>query len=328
MLIRRRNGYDISSSDITPEAVYQDRRRFLQSATSLALGSLVLPWEELLAAPEKYDYANIPGVKPNPAWQDKALKKLITSPQDFSSYNNFYEFGMGKDDPKANSKNFKTKPWTIKVHGLVSKPAEYQLEDFLKPFELEDRIYRFRCVEAWSMVVPWVGIPLHRILSRAQPTSGAKYVLLKTLEDPKQFPMQKNDRILDWPYREGLRLDEAMHDLTLLTVGAYGKVLPNQNGAPLRLIVPWKYGYKSIKSIVSIELVSTQPKTSWELKAPDEYPFYSNVLPDVPHPRWSQKTERVLGSGFFKSRQKTLPFNGYADAVASLYSKFDNKKLY
>lgn len=327
MLIRRRNGHDIKASEITPEAIYQDRRRFLQTASSLALGSLILPWDDVLAAPEKYAYADIPGVKANPKYQDKDLKKLISKPEDFSSYNNFYEFGMDKDDPKANSKNFKTKPWTIKVHGLVSKPAEYQLEDFLKPFELEDRIYRFRCVEAWSMVVPWVGIPLHRILSRAQPTSGAKYVLLKTLEDPKQFPMQKT-KILEWPYQEGLRLDEAMHDLTLLTVGAYGKVLPNQNGAPLRLVVPWKYGYKSIKSIVSIELVSAQPKTSWEIRAPDEYPFYSNVNPEVPHPRWSQKTERVLGSGFFSSKQKTLMFNGYADAVASMYSKFDNKKLY
>jgi sulfoxide reductase catalytic subunit YedY len=327
MLIRRRNGHDIRSSDITPEAVYQDRRRFLQTASSLALGSLILPWDEVLAAPEKYAYADLPGVKANPAYQDKDLKKLITKPEDFSSYNNFYEFGMDKEDPKANSRNFKTKPWTIKVHGLVSKPAEYQLEDFLKPFELEDRIYRFRCVEAWSMVVPWVGIPLHRILSRAQPTSGAKYVVFKTLMDPAQFPAQKT-KILDWPYQEGLRLDEAMHDLTLLTVGAYGKVLPNQNGAPLRLIVPWKYGYKSIKSIVSIELVSAQPKTSWEIRAPDEYPFYSNVNPEVPHPRWSQKTERVLGTGFFSSKQKTLMFNGYTDAVASMYSKFDNKKLY
>lgn len=327
MLIRRRNGHDIRSSEITPEGIYHNRRRFLQTASSLALGSLILPWEDVLAAPEKYAYADLPGVKANPAYQDKELKKLITKPEDFSSYNNFYEFGMDKEDPKANSRNFKTKPWTIKVHGLVSKPGDYQLEDFLKPFELEDRIYRFRCVEAWSMVVPWVGIPLHKILSRAQPTSGARYVLFKTLLDPAQFPAQKT-KILDWPYQEGLRLDEAMHDLTLLTVGAYGKVLPNQNGAPLRLIVPWKYGYKSIKSIVSIELVSAQPKTSWEIRAPDEYPFYSNVNPEVPHPRWSQKTERVLGTGFFSSKQKTLMFNGYADAVASMYSKFDNKKLY
>ncbi|MDQ3230728.1 MAG: protein-methionine-sulfoxide reductase catalytic subunit MsrP [Pseudobdellovibrionaceae bacterium] len=327
MLIRRHSGHDIKSSEITSEAVYQNRRHFLQTASGIALGSLLLPLGEVLAAPEKYAYADIPGVKPNPKYQDKVLRKAITRPEDFSAYNNFYEFGTDKEDPKQNSKNFKTKPWTVKVHGLVNKPADYQLEDFLKPFDLEDRIYRFRCVEAWSMVVPWVGIPLHRILARAQPTSAAKYVLFKTLQDPTQFPMQKTS-ILEWPYVEGLRLDEAMHDLSLLTVGAYGKVLPNQNGAPLRLIVPWKYGYKSIKSIVNIELVSAQPKTSWEIRAPDEYPFYSNVIPEVPHPRWSQKTERVIGSGFFSSKQKTLMFNGYADAVASLYSKFDNKKLY
>jgi methionine sulfoxide reductase catalytic subunit len=297
----------IPSSAITTESVFHNRRRFLQAA----VGSLLLPAWSLAEANA----------------QDPELKKLITKPEDFSSYNNFYEFGMDKGDPKANAQKFKTKPWTVKVTGLVNKPADYQLEDFLKPYTIEDRIYRFRCVEGWSMVVPWMGIPLRKILERADPSSKAKFVLFKTLHDPAQMPMQKTS-ILQWPYQEGLRLDEAMHDLTLLTIGAYGKPLPNQNGAPLRLIIPWKYGFKSIKSIVSIELVSEQPKTSWEIKAPDEYPFYSNVNPEVPHPRWSQKTERVLGSGFFSSKQKTLLFNGYAKDVASLYSAFDNRKLY
>ncbi len=328
MLILRSSRSQPAPSEITPESVYWQRREFLAAAGQAVLGSSLLSLSGPLAlAASSKAYPEISEVKPNAKFQEAALKKRLTRFEDLSSYNNFYEFGFDKSDPKKNGQSLKTSPWTVKVHGLVDKPADYQLEDFIKPFALEDRIYRFRCVEAWSMVVPWVGFPLARVLERAQPTSKAKYVVFKTLYDPTQMPMQLT-KALDWPYVEGLRLDEAMHDLTLLTVGVYGRVLPNQNGAPLRLIVPWKYGYKSIKSIVSIELTSERPKTTWELKAADEYPFYSNVLPDVPHPRWSQKTERVLGSGFFSKRQATLPYNGYANDVAGLYKEFDATKLY
>jgi sulfoxide reductase catalytic subunit YedY len=241
-----------------------------------------------------------------------------------TSYNNFYEFGTGKDEPAQNARNFKTSPWTISVEGMVAKPAKYALEDFIKPHALEERVYRMRCVEAWSMVIPWVGIPLGDVIKRAQPTGQAKFVEFYTLHDVGRMPMQRTD-VLDWPYVEGLRLDEAMHPLTLMTVGMYGHVLPNQNGAPLRVVVPWKYGFKSGKSIVRIRVTADQPRTSWEKAAPQEYGFYSNVNPDVSHPRWSQATERRIGE--FR-RRKTLAFNGYADQVASLYSGMDLKKFY
>ena len=249
---------------------------------------------------------------------------MLFRSEDVTGYNNFYEFGTAKDDPAANAQDFKPRPWTVKVDGLVKKPADYQLEDFLKPHKLEDRIYRHRCVEAWSMVIPWRGFPLAEVLKRAEPTSQAKYVEFTTLLDPRRMPGQRA-RVLDWPYVEGLRLDEAMHPLSLLVTGVYGRDLPNQNGAPLRLHVPWKYGFKSIKSIVRIRLVDKQPRNTWNVSAPDEYGFYSNVNPKVDHPRWSQATERRIGE-FLK--RKTLMFNGYADQVASMYAGMDLRKNY
>jgi sulfoxide reductase catalytic subunit YedY len=241
---------------------------------------------------------------------------------DITSYNNFYEFGTGKNDPKRHAQNFKTTPWTIKIEGEVGKPSTIGFEDLIKGHKLEERIYRFRCVEAWSMVVPWVGIPLADVLRRFEPTGNAKFVAFETLYDPKQMPGQ-NRNALDWPYVEGLRIDEAMHPLTLLAVGLYGELMPNQNGAPIRLIVPWKYGFKSIKSIVKIKLTEKVPPTSWNLQAPQEYGFYSNVNPEVNHRRWSQKKERRLGK-FLK--QPTLMLNGYADEVGGLYAGMDMKK--
>ncbi|SMF11803.1 protein-methionine-sulfoxide reductase catalytic subunit MsrP [Pseudobacteriovorax antillogorgiicola] len=324
MLIKVRDSLEVPSSAITPEDVYASRRTILKAARDSLILSAVGPlafqtlWE---------DQAFGLAAKANPKYQEPALKKSITPFKYASSYNNFYEFGTDKSDPKKYAQKLKIKPWTLRVSGHVEKPADYLLEDFLKPLSLEDRVYRFRCVEAWSMVVPWLGFPLRALIAKAKPTSKAKYIRFKTLFDPKQMPGQKS-RVLQWPYQEGLRLDEAMNDLSFLAVGMYGKVMPNQNGAPIRLVVPWKYGFKSIKSIVSIEFLEKQPKTSWEISAPQEYPFYSNVNPRVAHPRWSQKTERVLGSGLFAKRQKTLPFNGYADQVDHLYKAFDNTKLY
>ncbi|HSR15455.1 MAG TPA: protein-methionine-sulfoxide reductase catalytic subunit MsrP, partial [Gemmatimonadales bacterium] len=245
-------------------------------------------------------------LKPNP-WED------------VTGYNNFYEFGTGKEDPKANAGTLRTRPWTIRVEGEVKGAGTYDVDALFKGLAREERIYRFRCVEAWSMVVPWNGFMLRDVIRRLEPTSRAKYVEFTTLYDPKQMPGQRS-RILDWPYVEGLRMDEAMHPLTLLVTGVYGRTLPNQNGAPVRLIVPWKYGFKGIKSIVKIRFVEDQPRNTWQISAPDEYGFYANVNPDVDHPRWSQRTERRLGKLF---RQPTLPFNGYADQVASLYAGMD-----
>ena len=244
--------------------------------------------------------------------------------QDITTYNNYYEFGTEKDDPANNAGTLKTKPWTVKVDGLVAKPAEYQLEDFIKPYALEERIYRMRCVERWSLVIPWIGFPLANILKTVQPASAAKFVEFTTLFNPQQMPGQRRD-VLRWPYVEGLRLDEAMHPLAIMAVGHYGEYLPNQNGAPMRLVVPWKYGFKGIKSIVRIRLTDRQPMNSWQLSAPGEYGFYSNVNPSVDHPRWSQARERRIGEFFMRP---TLIFNGYGDQVASLYTGMDLKKNY
>jgi sulfoxide reductase catalytic subunit YedY len=244
--------------------------------------------------------------------------------EDVTTYNNFYEFGTGKGDPAEYSGRFQPRPWSVTVDGECNKPGTYDLEDFLKPNALQERIYRLRCVEAWSMVIPWVGIPLAAVLKRSEPNSNAKYLAMTTVYRPSQMPGQQR-HVLEWPYVEGLRIDEAMHPLTLLAVGLYGEVLPNQNGAPLRLVVPWKYGFKSIKSIVRFEFMRTQPPTSWNLYAPNEYGFYSNVNPHVDHPRWSQAKERRIGD-FFK--RKTLMFNGYGDQVASLYSGMDLQKYF
>ena len=244
--------------------------------------------------------------------------------EDASRYNNFYEFGTDKSDPARRAGSLRTHPWSVRIDGEVARPATVALEDLLRPHTLEDRIYRLRCVEAWSMVIPWRGLPLADLLKRFEPTSRARYVAFETLLDPEQMPGQRR-AILDWPYAEGLRIDEAMHPLTLLATGMYGRDLPNQNGAPLRLVVPWKYGFKSIKSIVRIRLTAEQPPTSWNRQAPGEYGFYANVNPDVDHPRWSQKRERRIGE--FRKRP-TLPFNGYAEQVAGLYRGMDLRKFY
>jgi sulfoxide reductase catalytic subunit YedY len=241
---------------------------------------------------------------------------------DITGYNNFYEFGTGKDDPARNAGSLRPKPWSVVVDGECEGKGRYTLEDLLKPHALEERIYRLRCVEAWSMVIPWVGFPLGDLVERFEPTSRAKFVEFTTLMDPRQMPGQRSN-VLDWPYVEGLRMDEAMHPLAILAVGLYGQVLPNQNGAPLRLVVPWKYGFKGIKSIVRIRFTEGMPATTWALSAPREYGFYANVNPEVDHPRWSQKRERRIGSGSLLSRQPTAKFNGYAAEVASLYSGMD-----
>ncbi len=309
MLIRRPT--DLKSSEITPESLYMNRRGWLAAAGALAVSAM----GREASAQEPQAIGKPFGLqaddKPTP-WQD------------VTTYNNFYEFGTDKSGPAQNATNFKTSPWTITVDGLAGKPGKYQLEDFIKPSTIEDRIYRHRCVEAWSMVVPWRGIPLADVLKRAEPMATAKYVQFTTLMDPKQMPGQQLG-VLEWPYVEGLRLDEAQHPLTLLTVGLYGRTLPNQNGAPLRLIVPWKYGFKGIKSIVKMTFTEKQPKTAWNIQAPQEYGFYSNVNPAVDHPRWSQAKERRIGEF---QRRPTLPFNGYADRVASLYTGMDLRKNY
>ncbi len=308
MIIRSKSKTDIPSSEITSESAYVNRRQFLKDTglISLAAGGILAACREEAAA------------------QEQDLKAEQTSYEDVTSYNNYYEFGTDKEDPKANAQQFKTKPWSVKVEGLVSKPATYQLEDFIKPYKLEERIYRHRCVEAWSMVIPWMGFPMSDLIKRVEPLGSAKYIEFTTLLDPKQMPGQRLP-YLEWPYVEGLRLDEAMHPLAIFAVGLYGKTLPNQNGAPLRHIVPWKYGFKGCKSIVRIRFTDKEPRTAWNIAAPQEYGFYANVNPTVDHPRWSQGTERRVGE--FR-RRKTLMFNGYADQVASLYSGMDLRKLY
>lgn len=324
MLIKRPN--DIPSSEITPKEVYEQRRRFLRQLAGVGAGtvlcSLIAGPDEVLAgtrlkAVRKADYS--PGEKPTPYAYA-------------TGYNNFYEFGTSKDDPARLAGSLQTSPWSIRIEGAVARPATYQLEDLIRPHQLEERVYRLRCVEAWSMVIPWVGIPLREVIKRVQPTSKAKYVQFVTLHDPKQMPGQRVGLFgsgLQWPYVEGLRMDEAMHPLTMLAVGMYGEVLPNQNGAPVRLVVPWKYGFKSIKSIVAMRFVEHQPATSWGRSAPREYGFYSNVNPQVDHPRWSQARERRIGEdGLFTPKRETLMFNGYADQVAGLYTGMDLRKQY
>ncbi|WP_347268799.1 protein-methionine-sulfoxide reductase catalytic subunit MsrP [Paracoccus sp. (in: a-proteobacteria)] len=286
-------------SDVTPEAVFLDRRGFLAAAAAaVACPAAATPVQD----------------KPN-------------SLEDITNYNNFYEFGTGKTDPAQHAGSLKTSPWTVEVGGMVDRPGNYDVADLAPESALEERIYRLRCVEAWSMVIPWLGVPLAGVLARVGVQPGAKFVAFRTLQDPAQMPGQRS-AILDWPYREGLRLDEAMHPLTILATGLYGKLLPNQNGAPIRLVVPWKYGFKSIKSLVSITLTDRQPQTTWQMMQPGEYGFYANVNPAVDHPRWSQASERRIGAGLFGGRQETLPFNGYGDEVADLYAGMDLKKFY
>ena len=300
-------------SEITPEAVYRDRRRFLEA---MGLGAAAFAAAPLaLAAAEPAVVGKAYRLQPD----DQA-----TPWDDVTSYNNFYEFGIEKSDPADYSHTLKTKPWTVKVEGLCARPGDYALEDFLKPHVVEDRIYRFRCVEAWSMVIPWRGIPLASVVKAASPTGKARYVEFTTLADPAQMRGLQYP-VLNWPYTEGLRLDEAMHPLAFLATGIYGRDLPNQNGAPLRLVVPWKYGFKGAKSIVRIRFTDTQPRTAWNMAAPHEYGFYANVNPDVDHPRWSQAKERRIGE--FRKRP-TLLFNGYAEDVAGLYAGMDLAKQF
>ncbi len=293
---------DLTQTDITPEATFLNRRALLAGAAGLGLSGLLAQTAQAAGAEEK----------PN-SWED------------ITSYNNFYEFGTGKGDPAKYADALTTTPWTIQIDGLVDRPGAYALADILGAMTIEERIYRFRCVEAWSMVVPWNGFELADLLDLAGVQADAKYVAFETLHRPAEMRGQKLPT-LDWPYREGLRLDEARHPLTLMATGIYGKDLPKQNGAPLRLVVPWKYGYKSIKSIVRITLTDKQPETTWNMISPREYGFYSNVNPQVDHPRWSQATERRIGGGLFARRQETLMFNGYQDEVADLYKGMDLAK--
>jgi len=307
MLIRRQP--PIPSSEITPEASYWSRRDFLRSATAGAT-ALSLP----MLTPGMASGAE-------PSGQEDRL----TPYEDVTGYNNFYEFGTDKADPKRRAPGLlRPRPWTLQVDGLCENPGTYELDDFLAPHRMEERVYRLRCVEAWSMVIPWRGFPLQALIRQAAPTSRAAYVEFLTLLDPAQMPMQTT-RLLDWPYNEGLRLDEAMHPLSFLATGVYGEDLPAQNGAPLRLVVPWKYGFKSIKSIVRIRFTEEQPRSSWMKSAPQEYGFYANVNPEVDHPRWSQASERRIGELF---RRRTLMFNGYAEQVAFLYDGMDLRRNY
>jgi sulfoxide reductase catalytic subunit YedY len=308
-MIKIKKRWEIPESEVTPEPLYRRRREFMQAAGTIGGALLLNPWAAAQASLAIGDY------------QQKVISidEEITEEEDATSYNNFYEFGTDKEDPKRNSKRFKTDDWQIVVSGECDKPGTYGLEDLMKPFSIEERIYRLRCVEAWSMVIPWLGVPLASVLKSLQPTSKARYVGFKTLHDPVRMPGQQRS-VLNWPYREGLTIAEAMHPLTILSVGMYGKTMPNQNGAPIRLVVPWKYGFKSIKSIVGIEFSENQPRTSWNIAAPREYGFYSNVNPEVNHPRWSQKRERRIGEIF---KRDTLMFNGYAEEVAELYDDLD-----
>jgi sulfoxide reductase catalytic subunit YedY len=309
----------IKPSEITSESNYTNRRRFLsQSSMAIAGAAFAATMPELSHAAVR-ELRTVP-------WADSS-SETPNSWQDVTTYNNFYEFGTGKADPYQNAQDFEPQPWSVKVEGECDKPGSYDYEDIIRPHALQDRIYRHRCVEAWSMVVPWVGFPLGDLLKRFEPNSDAKFVSFKTLYDPKRMPGQKR-AVLDWPYREGLTIEEAMNPLTLMAVGIYGKSLPNQNGAPMRLITPWKYGFKGIKSIVSIRFSKRQPRTSWQMSIPGEYGFYANVNPEVSHPRWSQARERRIGSGVFAAKLPTTMFNGYADEVAHLYSGLDLRKNY
>ncbi len=318
MLIKRGSASDIKSSEITERRVFEQRRRFLR-------GSL-LAGAALAAGPASLLAARLEPAKQIIEQRDSpySTEEDLTPYKKVAGYNNFYEFGIDKRDPARHSGGMTTRPWSLEVAGECAKPGTYDLEDFIAPHKLEERIYRLRCVEAWSMVIPWVGIPMGKALQRFEPNSHAKYVAFTTLYRPEEMPGQKR-QVLDWPYREGLRLDEAMHPLTLFAVGLYGQILPNQNGAPIRVVVPWKYGFKSIKSIVRVEFTRDQPRTSWNDSSPREYGFYSNVNPEVDHPRWSQSKERRIGD-FFK--RPTQMLNGYAEQVGNLYAGMDMAKFY
>ncbi|MCF5848012.1 protein-methionine-sulfoxide reductase catalytic subunit MsrP [Aeromonas veronii] len=333
MLIKRRTAHPLTEQDVTPEAVYQDRRLILKGL-GLGAATLAFPTQagvlDLLRGKEDAPQLATRPLNSKPA--ERPTNLVLTPEEKATSYNNFYELGTDKSDPARNGHYLKPEPWTLKVEGEVAKPFTLDVWDLINKSELEERIYRLRCVEAWSMVLPWNGISLAEIIRRAEPTSRAKFVAFETLFDPKQLPGQTSSLGggIEYPYVEGLRIDEAMHPLSFLAMGLYGKTLPAQNGAPIRLVVPWKYGFKSIKSIVSIRLVEEMPPTTWNLLAPNEYGFYANVNPQVDHPRWSQASERFIGEGgvFGAKRQPTLMFNGYGDEVASLYQGMDLRQWY
>jgi len=312
---------DIASSEITEERIFLNRREFIHTAAGatlgVATGGLALGKD---AEAMSLGQEEIPNVQPGPFGTDEPKNSF----EDITSYNNYYEFGLDKRDPSRNAHTLTTSPWTIRVDGHVAKPADYHIEDLLKGIHLEERVYRLRCVEAWSMVIPWVGFPLSTLINRFQPTSKAKYVEFTTVLRLSEMPGVRRP-VLDWPYVEGLRMDEAMHPLTILAAGLYGKTLLNQNGAPIRLVVPWKYGFKSIKSIVRMRFTADQPRTAWNKATPNEYGFFANVNPTVNHPRWSQRSERRIGRFF---RQPTLMFNGYDDQVASLYNGMDLRRFF
>ncbi|MBK6869310.1 MAG: protein-methionine-sulfoxide reductase catalytic subunit MsrP [Burkholderiales bacterium] len=331
MLIRTRDsGFDHPrSGDITPRAVYQQRRELLKTLAAGAAGGALAAWaardaRAQTARPGKL--APLPGARS--AVSGAVTMEKLTDHQDATSYNNFYEFGTDKDDPARHAHQMKTVPWSVEIEGLVNKPGRLALEDLLKLKPMEERVYRLRCVEGWSMVIPWVGYSLAELIKRVEPQGSAKYLEFVTLAENKQMPGLRS-RVIDWPYTEGLRMDEALHPLALLTFGMYGEVLPHQNGAPVRLVVPWKYGFKSAKSIVKIRFLEQAPRTAWNKAAANEYGFYSNVNPEVDHPRWSQATERRIGEdGLFTKKRKTLMFNGYEAQVGQLYAGMDLRKNY
>lgn len=314
MLIKKKTGIEIPSSEITPKSIYLSRRQFMKAGTVVAAGTLLAacaPGQSSPAQGESVTAVTGPGTV---SAETDELGDPLNSYEDITTYNNYYEFNTTKDGPAKMAQNFPTSPWQVEVGGLVKNPKTYAMEDLLK-FEQEERIYRLRCVEAWSMVIPWLGFPLAKILNEVEPTSDATFVRFESVLDPKNMPGQ-NSPLFPWPYVEGLRLDEAMNDLTLLSTGLYGEMLPPQNGAPLRVVVPWKYGFKSIKAVVKIELVDYMPTSLWMEASPREYGFYSNVNPNVDHPRWSQATERRIGE---LGRRETLLFNGYEEQVADMY---------
>ena len=324
MLIRK--PADIKSSEITPKELYMNRREFIKSTSAVAVSAgATLAGLDMWGMPEQAQAGEkLPNIKKSPSSTDEKKNSF----KDITSYNNFYELGIDKGDPAKNAKYLISRPWTVAVEGEVKKPKTFDIDTIMKLSPLEERVYRLRCVEAWSMVIPWVGFPLSALIKQVEPTNNAKFIHFITLVDPRRMPGQQPSifgNVIDWPYVEGLRMDEAMHPLTILSFGLYGEVLPAQNGAPVRLVVPWKYGFKSIKSIVKIRFVETQPPSSWNKMQPQEYGFYSNVNPQVDHPRWSQATERRIGEFL---RRKTLLFNGYGDQVASLYKGMDLKKFY
>ena len=320
--IKSGNNFSLSENQVTDEKLYKNRRKFIKTGVSASLAVTLSNYFPTLALAAIEGLADRIANAPNTV---KIENEDLNTFEEITHYNNFYELGTDKEDPYRNADALKTDPWSVTIDGECSKPGTYALEDILKPQKLEERIYRLRCVERWSMVIPWVGFPLADLVKQFEPTSDAKYIAFETLYDEEDpLPGQRGGS-LDWPYREGLRMDEAMNPLTLMAVGLYGKILPNQNGAPMRLVVPWKYGFKSIKSITRISFVKEQPPTSWNMAAAREYGFYSNVNPDVPHRRWSQATERRIGELF---KRDTLKFNGYEKEVSHLYKDMDLSKFY